>query len=62
MTTGKDGSIRIVDEAGTSTVKHRDGEGIVCEVSTGCRDEDGINRDAACELGDQLTVSDSGGF
>ena len=40
VTTGKDGSIRIVDEAGTYTAKFRDGQGIVCEVSTGCRDED----------------------
>jgi integrase len=40
VTTGKDGSIRIVVEAGTYTAKYRDGEGIVCEVSTGCRDED----------------------
>ena len=38
--TGKDGSPRIVDEAGTYTAKFRDGEGIVCEVSTGCCDED----------------------
>ena len=40
VTTGKDGSTRILDEAGTYTAKFRDGEGILCEVSTGCRDED----------------------
>lgn len=40
VTTGKDGSLRIVDEARTFTAKFRDGEGIVREVSTGCRDED----------------------
>ena len=40
VTIGKDGSTRILDEAGTYTAKYRDGEGIVCEVSTGCRDED----------------------
>jgi integrase len=39
VTTGKDGSTRILTEAGTYTAKYRDGEGIVCEVSTGCRDE-----------------------
>ena len=40
VTTGKDGSSRILDEAGTFTAKYRDGSGLVCEVSTGCRDED----------------------
>ena len=40
MTTGQDGSTRILDEAGPYTAKFRDGEWIVCEVSTGCRDED----------------------
>ena len=39
-TTGKDGSTRILEETRTYTAKFRDGEGIVCEVSTGCRDED----------------------
>lgn len=40
VTTGKDGSTRIREETRTYTAKFRDGEGIVCEVSTGCRDED----------------------
>ena len=40
VTTGADGSPRILDEAGTSIAKFRDGSGYVCEVSTGCRDED----------------------
>ncbi len=40
VTTGKDGSTRILEETRTFTAKFRDGEGIVCEVSTGCRDED----------------------
>jgi len=39
VTTGKDGSQRIVVEAGTYLAKFRDGSGIVREVSTGCRDE-----------------------
>ena len=40
VTAGRDGSTRILDEAGTFTAKYRDGSGIICEVSTGCRDED----------------------
>ena len=40
VTTGADGSTRILDEAGTYLAKFRDGSGYVCEVSTGCRDED----------------------
>ena len=39
VTLGKDGSQRIVVEAATYLAKYRDGQGIVCEVSTGCRDE-----------------------
>lgn len=39
VTTGRDGSTRILDEARTFTAKYRDGEGIVREISTGCRDE-----------------------
>jgi len=38
-TTGRDGSDRIVVQAGTYTAKYRDGQGIVREVATGCRDE-----------------------
>ena len=40
VTTGADGSTRILDESGTYIAKFRDGSGYVCEVSTGCRDED----------------------
>ncbi|MDB5346471.1 MAG: hypothetical protein JWP89_4848 [Schlesneria sp.] len=40
VTTGKDGSPRILEESGTYIAKYRDGSGHVCEVSTGCRDED----------------------
>ena len=40
VTTGKDGSPRILDESRTFIAKYRDGDGLVCEVSTGCRDED----------------------
>ena len=40
VTTGADGSTRILDEAGTYIAKFRDGSGYVREVSTGCRDED----------------------
>lgn len=39
VTTGQDGTLRIVVESGTFVAKYRDGSGIVCEVSTGCRDE-----------------------
>ena len=39
VTTGRDGSERIVTESPTFLAKYRDGSGYVCEVSTGCRDE-----------------------
>jgi hypothetical protein len=39
LTTGRDGSERIVTEAATFTAKYRDGAGVVREVATGCRDE-----------------------
>ena len=39
VTTGKDGSPRLLIEAGTFTGKYRDGSGDVREVATGCRDE-----------------------
>ena len=39
LTTGRDGSERIVTESPTWLAKYRDGQGIVCEVSTGCKDE-----------------------
>ena len=40
VTTGQDGLPRILAVSATFTAKYRDGEGIVCEVATGCRDED----------------------
>ena len=40
VTTGDDGTLRIQAEAATFTAKFRNGQGIVREVSTGCRDED----------------------
>ena len=40
VTMAKDGSPRILDESATYIAKYRDGSGCVCEVSTGCRDED----------------------
>jgi hypothetical protein len=36
---GKDGSKRVLLEAGTYTAKYRDGQGRVVEKTTGCRDE-----------------------
>ena len=39
VTTGKDGSDRVVLTAGTYTAKYRDGSGVVREKATGCRDE-----------------------
>ena len=40
VTTGNHGTDRIVVTVGTYLAKFRDGSGLVCEVSTGCRDED----------------------
>jgi len=39
VTTGKDGSPRLLIEADTWTAKYRDGTGMVQTVATGCRDE-----------------------
>ena len=39
VTTGKDGADRIRDESGTYVARYRDGNGLVVEVSTGCRDK-----------------------
>jgi len=39
VTTGQDGTERIVIVARTFTAKYRDGSGVVREVATGCRDE-----------------------
>ncbi|HEY3392412.1 MAG TPA: tyrosine-type recombinase/integrase, partial [Lacipirellulaceae bacterium] len=37
---GRDGSVRVRLESGTYLAKYRDGQGIVREVSTGCRSKD----------------------
>ena len=39
ITRGEDGTDRIVVKAKTYTAKYRDGQGIVREVATGCRDK-----------------------
>ncbi len=39
ITTGKDGSRRVLCEAATWTAKYRDGARVVREVSTGCKDK-----------------------
>jgi hypothetical protein len=39
VTTGRDGSVRILIESRTYSAKYRDGAGIVRTVPTGCRDE-----------------------
>ncbi|WP_068259612.1 tyrosine-type recombinase/integrase [Rubripirellula obstinata] len=39
VTIGKDGSERIEVKTGTFLAKYRDARGLVCEVPTGCRDE-----------------------
>src|SRR6516225_3069103 len=39
VTTGQNGSDRIRDESGTYVARYRDGNGLVVEVSTGCRDK-----------------------
>ena len=39
VTTGKGGADRIRDESGTYVGRYRDGNGLVVEVSTGCRDK-----------------------
>ena len=49
VTTGKDGSQRIVVTSATFVAKFRDGSGIIQEVSTNCRDE-GAARSVLAEL------------
>ncbi len=39
VTTGKDGSPRLLIEASTFTAKYRDGSGVIREAPTGCRSE-----------------------
>lgn len=66
VTTGKDGSLRILDESGTYIAKFRDGLGYVCEVSTGCRDEDAarsvlskLERRAELVKGEVITTAEA---
>ena len=59
MTTGKDGSQRIVVESGTYVAKYRDGSGLVHTVSTGCRDE-GAARSVLGELERRAELVKSG--
>ncbi len=59
MTTGKDGSQRIVVESGTYVAKYRDGSGLVHTVSTGCRDE-GAARSVLNELERRSELVNSG--
>ena len=40
VTSGEDGTLRIQTVAATYTAKFRNGQGVIREVSTGCRDED----------------------
>ena len=44
LTAGRAGSQRIVVESSTYLAKYRDGQGVVQEVSTGCRDETAARR------------------
>src|SRR4051795_9448820 len=39
LTTGRDGEERIRDESSTYFARFRDGNGVVVETATGCRDE-----------------------
>ena len=66
MTTGKDGSPRIVVESGTYVAKFRDGSGGVCEVSTECRDLDAarsilgkLERRAELVKGEVISVAEA---
>ena len=65
VTTGKDGTERIVITARTYTAKFRDGSGIVKEVATGCRDEQAarsvlskLERRAELVKGEVLTAAE----
>ncbi len=66
LTTGKDGSPRIVVTARTYIAKFRDGSGIVREVATGCRDESAarsvlakLERRAELVKGEVLSASEA---
>jgi integrase len=65
VTTGKDGTNRIVITPRTYTAKYRDGSGIVREVATGCRDESAarsllgkLERRAELVKGEVLTAAE----
>jgi len=47
LTTEKEGADRIRDESGTYVARYRDGDGIVVEVSTGCRERTAAQRPVA---------------
>ena len=59
VTTGKDGSLRIVIRSATYSAKYRDGQGIVRKVTTGCRDE-GAARSVLGELERRAELVKSG--
>ncbi len=65
VTTGRDGTDRIVITTRTYTAKYRDGSGIVKEVATGCRDESAarsiltkLERRAELVKGEVLTAAE----
>ena len=65
VTTGKDGTDRLVITCRTYTAKYRDGSGIVKEVATGCRDESAarsilgkLERRAVLVKGEVLTAAE----
>ncbi len=65
VTTGKDGTDRLVITARTYMAKYRDGSGIVREVATGCRDESAarsilgkLERRAVLVKGEVLTAAE----
>ena len=59
VTTGKDGSLRVVIRSATYSAKYRDGSGIVRKVTTGCRDE-GAARSVLGELERRAELVKSG--
>ena len=66
VTAGQDGTNRIVVTSGTYVAKFRDGSGLVCKVSTGCRDEDAarsvlskLERRAELVKGEVITTAEA---
>ncbi len=47
LTIGKDGTERIRDESATYVARYRDGNGLLVEVSTGCRDKSAAESERA---------------